>query len=199
MEWDKDAPLARIKGETTRANTALYDYALMGKGRSLFKLWERYCHQTDTDPPPTRRFRTLKEWSTKNAWQDRVAAFQSQQDAAEAEKWKQRQLETRQAEWDDAQALRKRADQMEQFPLAKVEQTVEYYDDGRPKSMTIVQPAGWNQGQVARNREMASKLARLAAEMATDSSKVDLTSKGGGVILRVIRDSGTDDQSEGAP
>jgi len=189
MEWDKETPLARIKGETIKANTALYDYALMGKGRSLFKLWERYTHQESTEVTPTRTLRTLKGWSTKYAWQDRVAAFQQQQDAEEAEKWKARQLETRQAEWDDAQALRKRADQMDQFPLPRIEKVEEVYEDGRPKSVTIVNPTGWGQGDIARNRQAASKLARLAAEMETDSKKLDITSGGEKLIIEVVRES----------
>ncbi len=133
---------------------------------------------------PTRRLATLKGWSVKNLWQARVPAFEKAELAEQAAEWKRRQAEERQAEWEDAAALREQATKMEQFPLAKVEKrerVEETYPDGRAKmitSITIVQPAKWGRRDVARHREVAAKLARLAADMETEKKQVDITSKG---------------------
>lgn len=50
----------------------------MGEGRSLEKLLESY--QNDTKTAPSRRLRTLKDWSRIHNWQQRLA------DIAEAER-----------------------------------------------------------------------------------------------------------------
>lgn len=74
--WDPDSPFDRCRGETRRANDALYDYWLMGPGRSLRLLLDQYRQQTDdesaTEKPPTVRFRTLGGWSSRYQWQARV-------------------------------------------------------------------------------------------------------------------------------
>ncbi len=61
--------------ETPRAAQAFQDYVAIGPARSLSRLIELYhdTHQSATKPPPTKRLDTLKEWSTKYGWQDRIA------------------------------------------------------------------------------------------------------------------------------
>jgi len=70
--WSQSDPLARAAPETRQANLALRDYAAMGPGRSLAALVNR--HQTDPKAAPTKRLRTLKDWSRRFAWQARVEA-----------------------------------------------------------------------------------------------------------------------------
>jgi len=70
--WSEVDPLARAEPETRQANAALRDYAAMGPGRSLASLASR--HQTDPKAAPTKRLRTLKDWSRRYAWQARVEA-----------------------------------------------------------------------------------------------------------------------------
>lgn len=54
------------------AEQAFLDYVGLGPGRSLSALAERY--QTDTKTPPTKRLKTLKDWSVRYHWQTRLAA-----------------------------------------------------------------------------------------------------------------------------
>jgi len=65
---------------------------------------------------------------------------------------------------------------MEQFPLARVERVEEVYEDGRAKSVTIVQPIKWALGDIARHRNLAAKLARLSAEMETERTRMEIVS-----------------------
>lgn len=83
--WDPESPLDRItikakrkdgttydKKESLKSNQALVDYWMMGPGRSLRKLHQKYIEQTSA-MPPTRHLRTLLGWSTEFQWQDRIA------------------------------------------------------------------------------------------------------------------------------
>lgn len=89
FEWDKENPLTRCKGETRRANSSLTDYAMMGAGRSLRKLQERYQTVPESSPsqPPTRRLPTLKGWSVRYSWQARVEAWDDQQDDVQMQEY----------------------------------------------------------------------------------------------------------------
>jgi hypothetical protein len=53
------------------AAQAFQDFVALGPSRSLRKLHEIYCQQSDIKPP-TKRFRTLAEWSTVFGWQDQI-------------------------------------------------------------------------------------------------------------------------------
>jgi hypothetical protein len=56
--------------ETGSAAEAIDDYVDLGPGRSLRILHERYL--SDPDAAPTRRLKTLKDWSVKYNWQARI-------------------------------------------------------------------------------------------------------------------------------
>jgi hypothetical protein len=56
--------------ETARAKAAFNDYLTLGPGRSLEKLLERY---RTVPNPPTTRLPTLKGWSARFGWQERLA------------------------------------------------------------------------------------------------------------------------------
>lgn len=71
-------PTAQPK-PSTDAEAAFNDYVGLGDGRSLRKLHARY--QDDPNPTPTKRLKTLKEWSARYGWQDRIR--QAETDAAE--------------------------------------------------------------------------------------------------------------------
>jgi hypothetical protein len=68
----------RQRGETRRAILACNDYLRMGPGRSLAKLIERYRSAAET--PPTKRLKTLKEWSTpkRYGWQARADEYDAE-------------------------------------------------------------------------------------------------------------------------
>jgi hypothetical protein len=168
VDWNRDDPLARCKGETRRANDALRAYYLMGSGRSLDRLVEQFRVQFGTKPdikPPSLRRSTLAEWSSKFDWQARVDRAKELDDEAQLKQWEQRRQEWKQEEWDAARKLLDKVEQMLQFPVGE---TVSEHPDG---SVVIVKPAKWRAPDIARYLDTASKLARLAAEMETERAK----------------------------
>jgi hypothetical protein len=70
--------------ETSRARQAWADYLALGEGRSLEKLAADYVSRSGSGPdpdretgpaPPTRFLSTLKEWSARFGWQERLRAI----------------------------------------------------------------------------------------------------------------------------
>ncbi len=157
-----------------------------------YRDWYIQRHNLPKDDLRTTKRRATKTWrhwyQGKKAngmtiegaipWAERVKAWDSHLAALDYALWEERKRQEREAEWEDASSLREQAERMEQFPLAQVERVEEVYEDGRAKSVTIVQPAKWGRGDIARHRDLAAKLARLATGMETDSKKLDITSKG---------------------
>lgn len=63
-------------GETQAAYNAFCDYCRMGAGRSLSKLAQAYADPVPgADEPPTVHISTLKVWSSRYHWQDRIQAY----------------------------------------------------------------------------------------------------------------------------
>ncbi len=184
MDWNRDDPLARCKGETRKANDALRDYWLMGPGRSLAKLYQKYTKDTP-ESVPTHHLRTLKSWSTRFDWQARVDRAKELDDEAQQKEWEQRRREWKQEEWDIAHELLEKARLMLQFPPGE---TVHEREDG---TLVIVKPAKWRASDIARYAETASKLVRLAAEMETERTQQD-----GEMTIKVIYDAIDGDSEE---
>lgn len=65
-------PLSINDGETKKANQALNDYYNMGEYRSLEKLFNTYIK---SDKPVVTRLQTLKDWSSKFCWQNRIKDY----------------------------------------------------------------------------------------------------------------------------
>ena len=105
--FDIEKPLAQIPGESDLANAALRDYALMGAGRSLRKLWKKYTtDRPATAPlPPTQYLATLKTWSSTLGWQARVKAWTLLQNQKDEADWEARRSESREQQWADAEKL----------------------------------------------------------------------------------------------
>ena len=86
-DFDPEAPLNRIKGESKKAHSGFMDYFLAGTGRSLRDLHQRYQDQAAkvakneqhdnnepaTEKPPTHSWWTICNWSKNNHWQARIA------------------------------------------------------------------------------------------------------------------------------
>ncbi len=177
MDWKQDDPLARCTGETRKSNIALWDYALMGPGRSLRKLLAQYVKQVSIKPP-TRKWNTISTWCLRYHWVARVAAWEAIKTAEDEAEWDERRRDIRKGEWEQAQTLLDRAEQMLKFPLAQVERVEETYPDGKAKAVTIVNPVRWSQRDIARFMQVASELGRLAAEMEQRRQTLDLQSGG---------------------
>jgi len=62
--------------ETPRAGRAWADYLALGPGRSLLKLQVSY---RTASSPPTRRLKTIADWSRVFGWQGRLQALASQE------------------------------------------------------------------------------------------------------------------------
>lgn len=71
----KQAPGA----EKPEAARAFEDYYALGEGRSLARLAAMY--RASSNPAPTRHIRTLKDWSARHGWQQRI----KDRDAEDAE------------------------------------------------------------------------------------------------------------------
>lgn len=151
--WDWDDPLARMPGETVRANLALRDYARMGPGRSLLRLVERYQSRSLVERPPYRSYSSLHRWSRRCGWAERAARFDELQDAALEVTWQQRRQEEREREWQVASSL-----------LATAERLLD-------EAETL----DWRGVDAARLADVGAKLARLAAGMTTDQTAVTVS------------------------
>lgn len=92
-------PLCREKGETTKANKALRDYAQMGVSRSLHKLLQTYIKSGMLNTPTTC-LRTLANWSVKYRWQERCQTFDDLERQKEARAFEQAQWDWRQKRLD---------------------------------------------------------------------------------------------------
>lgn len=117
-DFDPEAPLNRIKGESKKAHSAIMDYWLMGGGRSYRKLFDGYQKQideneeqvdeneeqdtsendqqeTNADPtkePPTKSWWTLSDWSLKKHWQARIARQTEIDNEIALEQYRQRHM-----------------------------------------------------------------------------------------------------------
>jgi hypothetical protein len=183
LVWNPDDPLALAEGESPKANLALNDYALMGAGRSLAGLIQKYAGRMPGSTSPTTNLIVLKRWSAADAWQDRVARYDvllvERERAAYEARWAHRREAEREETWQLAQALRDKARKMLEFPLADVEQVtarrpgpggVQHID------MTVIKPARWALRDIATMGETAAKLARLSADLPTERLAIeDLT------------------------
>lgn len=184
---DADNPLGRQPGETSRANQALRDYYAQGPTRSLRKLLANYREQIAANPasqPPTRRLQTLTSWSMDLAWQlrveaqeelDRKAEAAARQQAIEeqARLWAERRQALREADWNDAESLRKltRAILADAPKYIKTTRRVVKGEGGNPDREIIT--VGIDVNLAVRAAEVGSKMQRLAADMETDHQLVE--------------------------
>lgn len=192
-QWDPTDPLAQVEPETIRANAALHDYALLGTIRSLTKLHERYVDIQDRinagekglTEPPTTSYGTINSWSAKHEWQVRVMQWEMIQRAEEEHKWKERRARVREDDWDHATQLRELAQRIIDAAPAFVNRTRKVVDDGTPQVVDlegkvvrqgrpreIVVTVALDIGALDKVEKMASRLARLAAEMDDVRSRV---------------------------
>lgn len=79
--------------ETAKAKKAFVDYYNLGPGRSLRILFEQYRTAPKAEVP-TRRMATIRNWSSKHGWQERVIERDAEIAQAQFEEIKQRATET---------------------------------------------------------------------------------------------------------
>lgn len=176
--FDIDDPLARIPGESKRANSALRDYFFMGDGRSLRKLLEIYKEQSlnnSLTTPPALRFITLANWSSSYFWQDRISRMTEIEREKDYQLWESRRRQIRETDYSNAQRLRDLFDRaMDEAPnFIKTRRKFIAGKDGSPDREIVT--LSFDTNAVARIAELASKLDRLAAEMETERTRSDVS------------------------
>jgi len=181
--WDT---LAQRADESAKAYQAFLGYVRLGSKRSLRKLHEAYCRQTDgktaAESPPTTQLRTLERWSTQFQWQARIQAYHQERERQEQERWEQRRQEVRDADWEMSAELRTLVRQaLAQMPdfLKTTRQYIKGRDGEPDREVITVQP---DLQALIKALELVSKLQRQAAEVAPPAQRHEHTGKGGGAI-----------------
>src|ERR1043165_5839098 len=77
--------LQPLDNESPNAYQAFCDYVNIGYTRSIVKLSQMY--QNDTEVTPTKRLRTLKNWSSRYEWQRRINEYQQEFALLEQMNW----------------------------------------------------------------------------------------------------------------
>lgn len=112
-DFDPEAPLSRIKGESKKAHSAFMGYFLAGAARTLRDLHQKYQTQSDryeqqeiegdegeqqdnnepaTEKPPTTSWWTVGNWSKNNHWQARIAQQVANDNAIALEEYRRRHM-----------------------------------------------------------------------------------------------------------
>jgi len=184
-------PWERRKAETKRAHAALLDYCALGPGRSIRTLWAHYRQLADvksatgaaTRKPPSRRLRTLAQWSSSNDWPERAAAWDAHMRTKEEDKWAAFLDELREKERRISDRLLEKAEQMLKYPLAQVVKREGKDEQGRTL-LTIVEPASWRMPDATRMAAEGSKLGRKAAGVEEEHGKA-VIALGDGVQVNI--------------
>lgn len=172
--WDA---LALRDKEPAKAHAAFLDYVRMGAGRSLRKLHESYRQQIDSgstaEIPPTTRLRTLMEWSTKYAWQDRIKAYKAERDVLDQDYWEKRQAQVREEGWAAGDKLLALAGQvLEQTPqFLDTKRRVVRGKKGEPDREVIT--VGIDAKAMLEAFKLAIELRRQAAEVKPPAQRIE--------------------------
>jgi hypothetical protein len=166
--WDTEDPIKPIKGESKKANAALFDYSRLGAGRSQSILLEYYRAQLATgQQPPTCREATIKTWSARYHWVARVEAWDRLERQKDDQKWEDRKEAWRERLFTLVEVGAGKLEAMIEWPLA--EETLQEDDEGRPT--VILAPANWNMLHAARLLAEVTKSAALVLGEPTDRSE----------------------------
>ena len=155
-------PWERRSDETAPAHGAFVEYLKMGPQRAV-RAVGRKLHKSST---------IIGRWSRRHDWQERVAAWDSEQFRIQVEaeiaqmrqegrSWAERSKQIREQEFLIGRKLLEKAQVMINWPLGR--QTVR--KGGR---VTIIEPAQWNMHSAARFVDLASILMRRGAALPTN-------------------------------
>lgn len=160
----------------------------MGNGRAVRGLLLKYRLQYDnaggTNLPPTRRFATLAKWGVDFRWQERIARSEqldreaeqaARQHAleAQAQLWAERRLAVKERDWQQAERIRKLADQILDESPKFVKSTRRLIRGSGGEADREIITVALDGKLMVQATETASKLQRLAAEMETEHIQVD--------------------------
>lgn len=145
-------------------------FRLMGVRRSVRAVYLReFSQKADEggEKPPAAWYEAAKEWR----WRERAEAWDETERERIRQEWRAFAVEWRGKERRIAEALLEKAEQMLQFPVAKISRVIAENGD---QITQIVEPADWRFTDVTRLADTASKLARLAAELETQRQRVEI-------------------------
>lgn len=208
IEWDPLDPLARVSGETRKANSALRDYYDLGPGRSAEKLYRRYVNLNENEgyEPPSLSSGTIHNWCARWRWVDRTTDQEEidlqrkqelwQQEIAEnAEKWQHRRQEITEQSYQTALRLREAAGNMLEFLQNwKVSESVEEEPNSQGGTdrtvIRTVRPAV-SISQLAHALRVSDQLLRLSAGLPQTDTRTRLADSDGenleeGIIMITV-------------
>ncbi|MBI5035583.1 MAG: hypothetical protein HZB51_34255 [Chloroflexi bacterium] len=172
-------------------------YKLLGSRRSLFTA---YQHEREEAGKPHTRQGAPQSWrnaSIKYEWESRAQAWDLEQIEIETAKWEERRAILREKEWQVSTSIVARVEEMLKFPLAAITRT---HQDGDTTIQTEIKPVRWSLRDAPTMMDTASKLARLAAEMATSRGHLDVDNMTDAEIVELIKkELGTSPASSGKP
>lgn len=159
-------------GETSKAFAAFRVYLELGPQRTIQVAFKQARGIKSNEYVVDG---TFLEWSRKFSWVKRALEFDAHMarvfDAKvaaerekEATKWEKRREKIREEEYKLSERLRTVANRMLDMPL--IEKIEEAGED-----VTKIMPANWKMSDAAKFAEVFSKLARMAAQMATNTEK----------------------------
>ncbi len=179
-----------IHGESRQAFHGFEHYRDLGSARSLVAAYNDHLIRCRGRQCGAKRAPgSWSEWSINWRWVERAEAWDRHLDSvrraemeaaerAEVEKWASIRREIREKEVALGRALIAKAEEMLKHPITVerriTEQTVAADGHTIVQYITIVEPARWNFSTIGKYAEFASKLIRLAAEMETDRTKIDV-------------------------
>ena len=157
--WEKQ------KNESAQAFEAAHLYFQMGAERSIDAVRKKLGKSQDI----------CERWSARHNWRKRAHAYDQHLASIEtkateglvknrAKMWQERREQIREDGFKLYERLKAKAEQMLAFPLER-RQT----KDGQ----TIIEPAEWNFNTATRMLDVAVKLGRLSADLATEKIEID--------------------------
>lgn len=178
MTFNPEAPLQKIENESAAANRALRDYYGIGARRSIDKLHALYVERTVKDPlgdkPPSTKMWTLNSWSTNHQWVARVKAQNEICEKEEEAVWRERAVEIRRADDEDAQKLRALAltilAQGKNFIKTKTK--LVRGEGGEPDQKIIT--VSLNGNLAVQALQLASKLQRTSANVSDPAQEINI-------------------------
>jgi hypothetical protein len=159
-------PWDRLPNEPLLWYARFERFRLAGTLRSLTGLYNEERATRNKRPinaPPRAWVMAQRRWN----WCERAEAWDLAQLEAQRVEWATRREALRVREWEAAQKILDRVDQMLGFPLARVVRDIEGH-------ATTIEPADWKLRDVARLLGVASHVARLAAGSETERVQVTI-------------------------
>lgn len=185
-EWPDEASWHKRPSEPKTAYTAFLIFlSLEPTHRTVANAYRNLMGIEEPSSPGHMGQKAWRRWALHFAWNERATDYErwkkeeqilaaELEAAAESARWAEVRNEHRNEAFEVGKMLIEKAKAMLKFPLAEVEKVITVYEDGKPREVSIVKPGKWTFGTIAQLVDAGDKLVRLAAEMDTQRSTVNL-------------------------